>query len=85
MVFPEASVRLNLRFDRSHCIGQMGHFLERNECGAASIVAFQAIDARLCRRHGVHHDIVQSSATRGDGNIVLGIDTAQVTLQTRNR
>lgn len=71
---------MSLRGNGPHLTGQMGDFLERNESGTASVVTFQAVDARLCSGHAVNDDIVQAAAARGNGNIIFGIDASQIAL-----
>ncbi len=59
--------------------GQVALLVEDEEGGDAQAFGAQQLHAALRRRGVVHHDKVQRAGRRGHGNVVLGVDGAQVT------
>lgn len=57
------------------------YLVQADEGGNADILFFEEGDTFLSGVNGVHHDVVQGSATRGNSHVILLIYGAEVSLQ----
>jgi hypothetical protein len=60
-------------------------FIRRNKRRSPQVLRLQILDTLLSRLGRIHNNIIQSSATRRYCDVILFIDTAQVSLKTINR
>lgn len=56
------------------------YLVKSDEGGDSDVLLFEERDAFLGCVDGVHHNVVQSATTRGNGHIVLLINRSKVSL-----
>lgn len=76
----QSRVRLH-RNASSKSIGNDLYLVQANEGGDADVLFFEEGHTSLSRVDGVHHDVVEGSAARGNGHVVLLIYGSEVSLQ----
>lgn len=59
------------------------YLVQTDESGDSNVLLFEEGDTFLSRVNGVHHNIVQSTTTRGNCHIILLIYGSKVSLQVQ--